>query len=67
MVKSWGVLEGEMLTFIKNIFESLTWPPEQCSGSVGIERLMMASRQRHWVHHHFFGVEKRLFVLVTIS
>lgn len=38
------VMEGEILTFIKNIFESLTWPPEQCSGSVGIEGLMMADQ-----------------------
>lgn len=33
-----------MLPFIKNILESMTLPLEQCSGSVGIERLMMAAQ-----------------------
>lgn len=33
-----------MLPFIKNVLEFMTWPPEQCSGSVGIERLMMAAQ-----------------------
>lgn len=36
------VIEGEILPFIKNILESLTWPPER--GSVGIERWMMATQ-----------------------
>lgn len=38
------VMEGEILPFIENRIESLPWPPEQCSGSVGIEGLMMATQ-----------------------